>query len=995
MNTGTITSPKYIRRAEEDEIERQLAIVKAGRQSRAVLLYGPGGVGKTSLVRHMSDEHRNDGTVWLEPFDVDDPDCWLLSNLETRIVRRLQEGNSHFAEFWQALSRLPSSTHSDISHETIVSYLNRIKEVFAGCYNRFVAAEKKTVVIVFDTVETIRGTNLLLTLAQWMKALPVSTLFILSGRPLDDDGNGHADQIESVLAGGYQTIEVTTIEVGGFSRAGTREYIQTSRVYGDLQGDEEDKLVLLSRGHPLWLAFMLDYLQTEGIPPEVSQYSVAHLESHLPFGEEMTTEGLQIHAAFLRRLVAPYQSSAFWPEAIKRLAIVRQPVAIEVWQQLMNDLELPDDIASLDEAWDQLLSRPWIRPRGNRRFVTLHDAVAEEFALRLFPLHDHTERWRNRIWRRALNIYRDLASASESEVEPRLAELDAELRRFDASRSTAETQAPGTESVLMEQSVRLDAGKRQLDQLKAASLYYLFLTDYEDGCRQLLDTFAQAESQHDLFFQDLLVLYLQRFLPGGSHSEAFNDVIRAKLVEFRRWLAEDRPDLFIALGLMVGRYLVEASQSEEALKFLAELPEASASVRQVHELYLLRGNACLRAPGLVRDGIDHFTHAINHAEGLETPDRHKFIAEAYKERGFYYRNTGQWTDADLSYQHAWETIIKTLSADSPVEDRYEMASIQTNWAYVKGLSGSYRDGLELAESAITMRRQLGLIPQEGLSHSVCGEVYRYARRFEMAWAAYGRAEMLLQGRRNWGRLGFVLQEQAICLYQAHQEGISIGADPLAGARERIVDALDLCVAHAIRGYPSALNRAGRIFGSTDPDAGLKYLEDGIAEAQRIADGWFWFANLVEYAEMCYRQWRETGQAEYRLNISAKVGQIDQVAEDFSFSDLRGRWSLIQAHLIVHDYLDSIQPGEVFQASAVDGALARYEAGFVNIAKRPVGSSGAASLRAEFAALQAILTQLPEDVQTAWQAKLRSAWAAAGDVSMVLLARLEELYKPAA
>jgi tetratricopeptide (TPR) repeat protein len=994
MNTGTVAEPKYIRRAEEDEIERQLAIVKADRQSRAVLLYGPGGVGKTRLVRHMSEEHRNDGTIWLEPFDVDDPDCWLLSTLETRIVRKLGEGNSHFAEFWQALSRLPSSTHSDISHETIVSYLNRIKEVFAGCYNRFVAAEEKTVVIVFDTVETIRGTNLLLTLAQWMKALPVSTLFILSGRPLDDDGNGQADQIESVLAGGYQTIEVTTIEVGGFSLAGTREYIRTRPVYDDLQGDEEDKLVLLSRGHPLWLAFMLDYLQTEGIPPEVSQYSVAHLERHLPFGEEMTTEGLQIHAAFLRRLVAPYQSSAFWPEAIKRLAIVRQPVAQNVWQQLMSDRALPDDIPSFDAAWDQLLRRPWIRPRGNRRFVTLHDAVAEEFALRLFPLHDQSERWRNRIWHRALEIYSGLARAAESLVDPQLAELDAELRRFDASRSVASSEPSGAESALMTQSVRLDAQKRQLDQLKAASLYYLFLTNYEDGCEQLLETFARAGQQHDSFFQDLLVLYLQKFLPGGSHSDAFNDVIRAKLVEFRRWLADDRPDLYVALGLMVGRYLVDASQPQEALNFLAELPQAAASVRQVHELHLLRGNACLRAPGLVKDGIKHFTSAIDHAEALRTPDRHKFIAEAYKERGFYYRNTGQWADADLSYRHAWETIITTLSADSPLEDRYEMASITTNWAYVKGLSGHYRDGLELVESAITMRQRLSLLPEEGMSHSVCGEVYRYARRFEMAWLSYGRAEQLLQGRRNWGRLGILLQEQAICLYQAQQEGISIKPDSLAEARERIIDALDLCVAHAIRGYPSALNRAGRIIGHSNPDAGLRYLEDGINEAQRIADGWFWFANLVEYAEMCYRQWRETGRAEYRASISAKVGQIDQVAEDFSFSDLRGRWSLIQAHLIVHDYLDALAPPQEVDVTALDGALALYESGFVNIAKRPVGSSGAASLKAEFATLQTILTQLPEDVQMAWQAKLRSAWAAAGDVSMVLLARLEELYRPA-
>ena len=51
----------------------------------------------------------------------------------------------------------------------------------------------------------------------------------------------------------------------------------------------------------------------------------------------MTAEGKQLHEAFLRRLVAPYQGADFWHEAIKRLAIVRQPIAKNVWQRLMRD----------------------------------------------------------------------------------------------------------------------------------------------------------------------------------------------------------------------------------------------------------------------------------------------------------------------------------------------------------------------------------------------------------------------------------------------------------------------------------------------------------------------------------------------------------------------------------------------------------------------------------------------------------------------------------
>lgn len=999
MNGRAATNAGYISRAEEAQIRRHLSAVQADRKSRAVLLYGAGGIGKTSLVRHMAQDNIDDRTVWLDPIDVDDPRCWLLSDLEQQVADKLDRGNAYFAEYREQLSRLPNPVRADISHETIVSYLGRVKEVFARCYGRYVSEERKTVVITFDTVETIRGTNLLLTLIRWMKALPEATLFILSGRPLAGELGQETDNIGSELEGPYQGIEVDTIVVGGFAQPAAQRYIQNSGISQDLIDQEEGKLVLLSRGHPLWLAFMIDYLKEKGVPPEVSHHSVEDLERHLPYGAPMTTLGRQWHEEFLRQLVAPYKETDFWHETIKRLAIVRQPVARVVWQRLMADHKLPNGVSSrdeawqdsMDEAWQELMRIPWIRPRGNEQYVTLHDAVAEEFAKRLFPLHDQDQQWRHRIWGQALDIYQHLAVEAEEEVGPSLEGLDDELRRLDSLAATDnDARVAQREAALIARAAVLDVRKRELDQLRASSLYYLFLTDYERGCTELLKSFGEAASKNDSLFQDLLVLYLQRFLPGGAHSEAFNDVIKAKLDEFRSWLVGRRPDRYIDLSILVARYLIDASQPTDALRVLAPLPPGTPSVRQRHDLYLVKGNACLRIRGQVREALGYFDDAVSHAEALSTADRHKLIAQAYKERGFYYRNTGQWAEADLSYRHAWETMVKTISGDSPDEDRDELASIQTNWAYVKGLNGSYRDGLELVETAISTRHQLKQPAGEGISYSVYGEVYRYARRFEKAWAAYAEAERLLLGRRYSGRMGFVYQEQAICLFQAAQDGITMTENQMGEARDLAAKALDICLTQLIRGYPSALNRAGRIFGATDPEAGLRYLEDGIREAHRLSDGWFWFANLVEYAELNFRLWhRDREQTRYLANIDARSEEIDQVAEDFSFPDLKGRWRLLQAHLAVHDYLDRGAGKD-----KLDRALDLYEAGFVNLATRHVASSGTASLRGEFVIFRSVLLELPDEVQAAWRLRLRSAWAAAGEVSMVLLARLEELYRPA-
>ena len=221
--------------------------------------------------------------------------------------------------------------------------------------------------IVFDMVETIRGTTLLLTLTQWMKELQRGTLFVLSGRPVA--GNGE-DPIVAELTTQYQGIPVTPVDVNGFSLdLDVRVHRLERDVAGGLRGDERDKLVLLSRGHPLWLAVIEDYLAEQGVTEEAARATLTFLEENLPFGASMTDAGRETDEQFLRLLLSPYRESDFWHEAVKRLAIVRQPVARAVWQRLMSDLELPGPVRDLNEAWTWLLQLPWMRPRGDLRYV--------------------------------------------------------------------------------------------------------------------------------------------------------------------------------------------------------------------------------------------------------------------------------------------------------------------------------------------------------------------------------------------------------------------------------------------------------------------------------------------------------------------------------------------------------------------------------------------------------------------------------------------------
>src|SRR6185437_7642845 len=338
---------------------------------------------------------------------------------------------------------------------------------------------------------------------------------------------------------------------------------------------------------------------------------------------------------------------------------------------------------------------------------------------------------------------------------------------------------------------------------------------------------------------------------------------------------------------------------------LPDIADRSASTR----LNTLRGNAYMRIPSEVRKALPYFEAALADATAVDSPDRHSLIAKAYKELGYYYRNLGKWDDADEAYKSARDAISATLSATSKDADREEMASIQTNWAYVKGLCGSYREGAYLVKSAIDVRGRLGLRQEQGASHSVRGEVYRYERLFHMAWRAYAEAEDIFDELRSWPWLGLIYQEQAICLFQAAQDDISIiPADPIEEAKRLIRRSLDLCRSLAVRGYPSALNRAGRIFGADDPYAGLRYLEEGIESARQLSDGWFWFANLIEFVELCYRVWREGEEPFYLDQIDSRSTEIDQVMAEYEFPDLKGRWGLLQGHLAVHKWLETGESG---------------------------------------------------------------------------------------
>ena len=258
------------------------------------------------MVRGLAKANGSDqATAWVEPVDIDDSVYWLVSNLEQHVADVLDPDNRYFRRYRDHLLRLPAYTRPRVGYETVVSHLARIKRVFAECYQEFISGSGKTVIITLDTVEAIRGMYVLQTVTQWMKALP-ATLFILAGRPpmaLD----ASADPVYRELTDPHQPLPVRTVHLGGFSWNAALAYLTASGLASPgpagasgLSEDELAKVVHLTQGHPLWLAFAVDYLRNSGLPEE-AEIDLADLAVQVPFRGKATAAGQIRYEKFKRR----------------------------------------------------------------------------------------------------------------------------------------------------------------------------------------------------------------------------------------------------------------------------------------------------------------------------------------------------------------------------------------------------------------------------------------------------------------------------------------------------------------------------------------------------------------------------------------------------------------------------------------------------------------------------------------------------------------------
>ena len=947
MNRIEAQFPNIPRAQLQDKIVSVLNQAADRRQSAAILLYGAGGVGKTYFLREMPSRLPPERFVWLGPYDVDDAEFWLLSNLESKVAAAIDPENRFFAPYFDYQSRIP--TIEAQSAETLLAYSRQGEKLFFECYERCVTESQCTPILSFDTFEAIRGLDLLPRLVRWMKRL-AGTVFILASRP------GPSDKDDAVITALEATpaVSAEVIAVRRFVEAESRAFLDASPVASEMTEAHIRAAMELANGYPLWLAMITNYLAHYGVPSELTAWAEADEDVRIELQDD-----------FLRRLIVPYRGSDFWSLAIKRLGVVRRRVSQPLWVALMQDRNLPPDVDGWEAAWAKLISLPWIRTRANRRYITLHDAVAEALATRVIPLDDANRQWRREQWRRAANTYDVLVKERAESPQAARAEFE---RALQEKRSIPEALV----TEVVQQTVHIT----EYYLLLSTAFYYRMLSEREAGLKQFVALFDACYLTYGYRLIELLWVELQHFLSQDGAYDPLDDIVKPEIVAFQAWYAGEQEYRF-QIESRIARYLVYRGRPADALVWLDRLYDSCrASDERAFQILRMRGDARFRTAGNARLAGEDYAEARRLAEDPQASEKVRAqLNEALLEQAYYYRNIGQWREATRFYRLALEA--------TPMTNREASGRIQAQYAYVMALRGR-EEAQEKVTTALKIGRKLNDPQLTAMALSIKGEVWRYWRLYDESYEANRESEEIFMelDRNPW--LGVVRQQVAICLYQAARARQLVGryVDLQAMQREAesaVEQAIRTCRDYHMRSLPMALNRGGSIFWEVNPQRSLKHLTNGIAVAQEVADTWMYVANLVELATLSFEQWRRTGESSYRETIHKRQAQAEAAfaeLEEGAFLELRGRWQVITGHCLLAEGLERGDTNA--RRRQFDAALSKYSQGYLDIARGYASGRTYGMLQHMAASMLDLMRELGSAEIDRWLEELDGAWKRLGE-----------------
>jgi tetratricopeptide (TPR) repeat protein len=602
-------------------VNRQLEIAAIQERVSAdgvhiVILSGPGGIGKSHLLRHLDLLYAGDPTVLVAPIiDFDEIDNWVTRLIGKRLATDL--GSEHFTSYFQAIRELDLMISSALFDAESIERQERVADdaFFAG-YAELAAARR--IILRLDTFEKVRGFDVGRELSEQMGPRLTNTVVVVAGRELDS--------LVAPLRSRYGEGQVACHTLAPFSAEEAGEFFGEVDLDGRLDPVLRRSIEFLSQGKPIRLGLAVEWLR-RGVPlPEMTELSVDELQA-LP-----SQELADVRKRFEFELVT----------AVRALGNLRQQAILYMahfdrgCDRDMLALLLERSNAETEAIIEELQGLFFVKPQPR-----LHDEIVALVNDYVWPYLDRHGSERARLTRKVLNEY----------YQPRIKKLDEELERskLDAIAKKRvglrllETEQPAWEKWILETQqlhalLWLDL-QEGFDDF-SAKFEQAVRGNYLARCELLLDEISSPEWERGLRARQDLTVNLQlkraRFLARSATQERrkeAEDLCRGILRQ-RSLSRQNKLEARTTLGAVTADIAEKVQCYQKSIRLAKE----SGRDTLVDDMFLYLGWA-LRQAGAWQQAATSYQRAREAAEAQQPVDFWA-AASAYNGLAYVYRLMG-------------------------------------------------------------------------------------------------------------------------------------------------------------------------------------------------------------------------------------------------------------------------------------------------------------------------------------------------------------------
>jgi len=739
--------PFFVNRQNELKVIRQ-AIANAGKR-QAVLVHGPGGIGKTRLLQKVREEYVSVSLlVTSEVLDLYEPELRVPVRWEHRVARQIEEDRA-FADFWAEYRESLELESRGVSADTLARACERVDEAFIRGFNR-VGVEKR-VMLLLDTLEDAQRVG-----ALWPHLLELmvrleNVVWVIAGR--------RCDEVRAAVETRIGSQNVYWLPVKGFSQEAAGEYFDEyfkKPSVISLDPEMREKIRLLTDGRPILVALAITWLENELPLPEIEDRSVDELRT-------MEKEALhklkeEVKQALVRRLLA-------FGNTVDRVVLNM------AWVERRFNADIMDYLMSITEADvpENLRSLPFVKIRPGENYV-LHDEMRDMTVEYVWPSVDPDGTLRNKIDRMMVDYY----VQKTEELDTRITELRHEQKRAIKS---------GDTQMELEAFERLGEESRQRDVLETERLFYTLRAGLEQGIKQFIGAYDWATDNYEIGFRSMLWEEMQRFearfgetrdfrvsIRGTKHLLDTGDAAAAKskgteiLEQFAKTGSEE-----IEVLVHLGNCSLRLGRPIEARNFFSQARD-TCNKRGLQKKWLAVIETGLglayRSSGDWNEAAKHYRESVRTCERFNSPPHHLASAlnnYAYvlglrgrygaatalceqalglrkdlkhrRSAGSSYSTLGELYRYQLLYERAFEYYNQALRIFEDQDDREWLAIVYQEWAIAKAYAG------ELDEAWASIQKALELCERYNIRAFPCA--LNRAGRIALAKSEYDQSEHLL------------------------------------------------------------------------------------------------------------------------------------------------------------------------------------------------------------------------------------------------------------